>query len=483
MAAGFLAGLAGFSALIYSQVLFPWLVAPAVVGALVGLALKRPLAAAGTALAAWGAGALLAAGPPAPLEIGYPIDRWALEAATAHYLANWSSPWAWAVSFAIAGLVAVAASRTSHPQRVAWGLIALLGLTLVVGAFHFDPPRTARFTRAPAPGSYGYDGHLYVRTWLLMEEGMGFYAAHLQAFRDDRRDLFPGSLGEWRTPVLFTLWKWLLPPDGRALLAAYLVLMGIAMGAGYTVAHHLSGSPLALLFPVLLYPLALFGSAAFWFYSFEFWATALALVSLACYLAGCRVAGLLLALLAALARELLVVYLVSLSVDFWLHRKGRGEPLRTLIPVWAGFALFYLVHWWHVVGVVGYHGVGAGRLFTRGGLSALEACLIFGYTLFPHRALAAAAVAVLGSAGAALGARRPGGTCLALSALAWCALFPFFAHGPVELPGGDLFYPPDYWGVLVTPWMMAAAPVALARLAGDSPPGSGGPLDGSQPGA
>jgi hypothetical protein len=481
------AGLAGFLALLslaWSEVLQPrWLV-PLIPGLLLGGLGERPLVCAGAAAAALGLAGWVV-GPPPDLGLAYAMDSALNEQARAHFLA--ASPLAGPVSWLALALGLALGWLAARCRLRGTGdllLLGFLGLALVASSLNFDPHRLERFTACPEPQSYQYDGQMYMRVLCLMWEGRDYYSACHQGYLDRREGVVPASVLGWRPPLVPLAWSWLLPPRGIFLVYAFLALMLAQMGAALYVARRCGAGPLAGLAPILLFPYSVYAVVSFHFNFLEYWSTALALGSLAFLLGGGRGPALALGVAAALAREWGLWYWAGLSVD--QARQHRGRPGR-LAPVFAGWLVLGLYYLYHVARVRAFPEVGGVdplAYASAGGLPALWACLQYGYLLLPLRPVMPLLVAFLGFTGIALRLRAPGGLALAVSALP-TFLFLGFSHS-VEVQGRTVFLP-DYWGAVVTPWLMALAPVALARLGGAASglgadgPGPGGPKAG-QPG-
>lgn len=478
--AAFAGGVALIALLAYGGPSLPAFVLPFLAGLLAGSLVESIAAAALASSLAWLVGLAWLLRPPDMRDALLMMDGGVLERGAAIFRQSFSTPLSlWAPWLLLAAGLTTGRLLAKARLRHGAGVIALLLLSLCLaqGACGFDPPRLRGESAEAAPGAYGYDGFLHMKCWYLMERGADYYEAFPRAFAGDTRGMRLTSLEQWRTPFLFTLWKWILPPRGEALFVLYLLFAVAAMASSHAIAWHYGRSPLAMLAPAALFPLYLYGAAAFFYPFTEYWAASLALVSLALYLRGAKVPALVVAAHAFLAKELLLFFLVGMSVDYARATEAKAARTTVLIALWSYVLAFMGLHYLKAASAGGgWELSGAGRFLMLGGAPALEACLAFGSLLTAAPYATRGILVVLGIGGILLSRGKAGGTALIAGAIAPCTLFLFCSHGPVAIDGVAT-YCTDYWGLIALPLLLTMAPVGLAALlrAGPGAPGKCAP--------
>lgn len=461
LVASVLAGLLAVLCLSNSVLVAPSVILPVVLAAVAVLTTTTALQATLVSSAVWLLSTLGLLAPPANPAVGHRGDFVLLAVARENFGEHWSGP-AFALSWLVLGL-AVALLWRFKPQaapHLGYGVTALLLLSCLASGPAFDPERLSDKLANPQPG-YGFDGRLWMRIFYLTAQGDNFYHAFLQGFEDDAREIYPESLGKWRTPVFFDLWALALPADGSALFMAYLLACCAALVAAFVLAREAGADEFSLLAPVLLYPYLLYGAFSLYFPFVEYWAACLILISLAFYLRGWRFLGLGLGLLAFLGRELVLLYFVALTADYVWNERTRVRSWILAGALWVVAAVFYLAHRATVIALVGDHGTDLARVFQPGWLGSLWGCLRFGYLLAPERVMVIAACSLLGFLGAGLA--RQGRIVLVATAALTAVFFMVFSHGGA-LYQGRVVWLPDYWGTLLSPLLLSLAPVTLNLL-------------------
>jgi hypothetical protein len=123
-----------------------------------------------------------------------------------------------------AGVAAATGWACSRGRRSAAALAAVVFVAMLflhqTGVLPGEPrSKTADFRASlavePAAEQYAFDGYIYLRINHLMQSGMPYYDAFLQAFdQDSRLSGSPPGLLNIRQPWIFELWKVLPGPPG-----------------------------------------------------------------------------------------------------------------------------------------------------------------------------------------------------------------------------------------------------------------------------
>lgn len=384
---------------------------------------------------------------------------------------------------AAVGVRALAARYRQAGPVVLWVALGLIVANMWVSAFTVDsqwsfdpgagrelPPLFQRIDtpHAGLPGVVGDDA-LYVDVTRRVRSGQGFYDALDEQWRADRESAL-SEVYNYRLPTLFLFWS--LLPDNRSAVTAYLVLASLAVAALPSL--HKGSTPLPLVLPAaaaLTVPFLYVAMRTVVMYT-EPWAGAIAVLSLAAAARAASsaswrrfvVASVALALLATLAREILVLLLLAgLAASLFV----RDEQRRFRSLAWGAGCLaaagVYAVHASLVVPHL--RPAPSDGLLFRGGLANLQAGLMFATDTIAHRPWLPVLLALLGIAGAAaVRDRRQRLTSLLFAGMLGLAFLVVGNEAKNSFTLGVV----NYWGAGLTPALYSLLPAAFLLLRGPS---------------
>jgi hypothetical protein len=360
--------------------------APLLVGASIALILVKPKDAALAAAIAGAVGALVAvaafradyvlsvlqtmptyANPDVPSMLYEMVYEYVL----AHPATTWgqSSPvliligavGTGGVAYGTAWLLEIyAKSRPVYRQVVAWGIVAVLCLTYVVSVVGISAKFIEYANQEPQSGQYAFDGSVYIKTYYNMVHGQDYYTAILNAAAGDSRlikekAIRNGKFYSWfnspgfvRIPITFYLWKYAAPNGAGGVVYLAALLSAAALAAVYWGASARIG-PRALVVALFVFPYLLFTSLSFNIFFNDYWAGLAVLASASLLLRREWVAALVLACLAAICRDVLLVWFIVLigvcAFSWWKQRSSEWRT-RTLVGV-AGLLVYGAVYAWN----------------------------------------------------------------------------------------------------------------------------------------
>lgn len=235
------------------------------------------------------------------------------------------------------GSARLLAKLRAHRRRwVEWGVVAILCGTFIYSSIAISAPFIDHVNQEPQPGAYAFDGSVYVKTFYNMQHGQDYYAALVDAAAGDSRLMkenwvrggkFYGwfsSPGFVRIPITFYAWQAVSFAGAGgvvylAALAGALVLAAVYWGARARVGSR------ALFVVLLIFPYLLFMGLSFNIFFNDYWAALAALASVAVLLRRQWVAAAVLACLAAVCRDVLLIWLlilIGVSCFTWLRKRG-----------------------------------------------------------------------------------------------------------------------------------------------------------------
>ena len=344
-------------------------------------------------------------------------------------------------------------------------LVALWFAGLLPGTLHGAPAayRRAELAQTPQPEHYTFDGKLFLRTYILMKGGAGYYQAFRQSVVEDSRHdaAFLTSPFNYREPLVFEVWRALPGSSGNDLFMWFVAWSLATMVFAYLLASRLVAPGAALLAPIALTTFFFyFWWAGLWFLIVEVWAAGLAVAAVAALVRGRRIASLVLLVGAVATREFMVLLIPAWLAAWWFwgadsRRSSWWFPALAV----AGPAIVLAAHVASIPAMApGGGGVGG---WLRGGPVRLVDALRFGWDAsigFEWIPLVIAAAAI---AGAAL-ARPRWRTAALVCATVLPTLF------LLAFSGGQ---PWRYWGAFYTPLAVAIAPGVLGRVLSPWPTG------------
>ncbi|MBI4733680.1 MAG: hypothetical protein HY779_02505 [Rubrobacteridae bacterium] len=247
--------------------------------------------------------------------------------------------------------------KLKNESVFAWVLIAIIAInslfTIYVANQPSVNPRAHLQWDEPPNEHYEFDGSIYLKTFYLMNQGMGYYEAMGQAYvLDARFDQKPGQILAYRFPTIFYLWHTFLPGEGIFILYAFVLLALISLACSDLIAVKFIAPPAAFLSPVLLSAYLVSGATRTWFLFAELWASLIALIALTVLLTPCKsrshnvyacVVSTSLILTASIIREQLVMipFIIAISGLITKYKKNLAV---WLVPI-AGFITAFIVHY------------------------------------------------------------------------------------------------------------------------------------------
>ena len=259
------------------------------------------------------------------------------------------------------GLLKKPAARTT----VGWVVTGLAIVSFAVTAWQATPTFRAEIAVPPADGQYAYDAHIYLRTYYEMAKGDGYYRSLVRAAAGDKRlidesGVKNGLFVTWassptliREPLQFYLWRLVAPNDAVGIFTFSLIACAAVMALLHWALVRFAGATAAFaswaLWPTLLL-------ATTWHNIFfpDWWMALALLLSVAFWLRGRLYPALAAALVAALFRDVGVLWLLALGV-YALVRAVRDRASDRRVPSLAGLAgaagslvLFAGLYWLHL---------------------------------------------------------------------------------------------------------------------------------------
>jgi hypothetical protein len=243
----------------------------------------------------------------------------------------------------------------------AWVAIALLVLTFIDTASVAGATFKSGISQEPADNSYAYDGYIGLRAYYEMGKGQAYYPAMVRAAAGDARlikdnAVVDGKFRSWafspsfiKMPYTFYLWRLVAPGGGGGIFSFSVFVCGAILALSYwALSAYLDER--AVLVPIVLFPVLLLGTVWANMTMTEWWAGLAGLIALLLMARRQLVAAAVVALAAALFREVMAIELVLfLVVAVWAWARGRGTGWRRaalvnaalLVVFFAAYALHY----------------------------------------------------------------------------------------------------------------------------------------------
>ena len=317
------------------------------------------------------------------------------------------------------------------------------------------------------PNAMPYDSDLYLRLFYDVHDGLSYYDTATQIYRpylEDNRVAV--GVTSYRLPTLFYLWR-LLPRRGDAIPWAFLAFATLAVASAFAISAQLSRPGVAVLGGLFMATAYLRIAANDLVLFVDGWAMALSLCGIALYISSVlrgsrRLLWASVAVLfagAALREIMIYPLLIGAASVLLLPSKRRWRELVPWLVGLAGFAAVYIAHIIFIAGRVN----GAAGTWLQGGVGHVWATLQFFQPTFGAAPWLLPALALAGVLGA-LSIRRAQ---LRISAFLTVAIaapllgFLVLGNGGQDMQTGAIS---GYWGMLVVPIALAAAPLSIAKL-------------------
>lgn len=331
----------------------------------------------------------------------------------------------------------------------------------------------------PALGATPEDHDIYLRLFYDVHDGRPYYDSFARVFASQPGGSpLPVGVVGYRLPTVFYLW--LLPPDGAALPAGFLVFASLAVVSSFAVGAQLGRPGTAVLGALFVGVAYLLPATTTWVTFVDGWGMALTLAGTALFVASERRSSRRLVwtavaafLAGAVMREMLVYPMVlACATALLLPPRERWHAAWPWLAGLGAFAGAYLAHALAIGGRV-VPGAGYG-FWMRGGVGHLMATLEFFGQYFGGKPWLLPSLVIAGVAGALAvrGGQRRVSVFLTAAIVAPLASFLILGNGGQETATGGLS---GYWGMLVVPIALALAPLAIDRgiAAADSVPPTG----------
>jgi hypothetical protein len=358
------------------------------------------------------------------------------------------------VGLAIACMLLVASSIATSPDPGAGGMSEL-----------------QQVSKRPGLGDKWTDSKFYQVVVWKMRDGTSFLTAFKTAYRENpswRND--PFSVFAVRPPLMFYFWKSLPDPWSASAFWALLALVCLGMVMAPVIAARSVSSVVGVAGAMALADYVLgFAFKPGLLFMFEPWAGAFAVLVLGMFALatggrgwgrGLMVAAAALAVVTALARELMVFLLIAgLMAAFFAPKDRRRFDVTVWASALVGFGVIWAVELASASAIVKAT-VPMSRLwFAHGGLSNLVSGLVI-QTWAVGGAWVSVALVLLGIAGAAVQRDRQ----LRVFALA-AVLMPLVGFLFVGTNASSAARGPyNYWGAIVLPLLYVLAPAAVAWI-------------------
>jgi hypothetical protein len=425
-----------------------------VAGAAAGLIATKPWRAALAGFAAAGLGLSLVLGA---------IDPAVAVVALGAALVAWGACW-------------LARSRPESVAWVTWAIVALIianmWATTSFLATRPTPkglaPIITQLSVSPQPGLPWTDEAFYRRVLWLMDGGQDYYTAFRGAYHENARwAMDPSSVLSYRLPTLFWFWR-AVPGKPWGIVIAWLAL------ASLTIATAVRLAGLRTVLPLGLIPASTLATYFIWvgtdqaIMMTETWAVPFACL---CVMAGVEsyregrwrawtVAAVVLAVLAAVTRELMVFLLLAGVLGSLF---GPADKRRFQVTAWVSgigaFAGLYALHALRIGSAVS-HVQGAGT-FMQGGWAFAVAAFQWSSNFVGGGMWTLVVLCVMALIGAVLMPWSAEKAFVLLVVFAPLAAFLVFGNGAYDPTTGRAV---NYWGPIVVPILVALSPWAFAAL-------------------
>ncbi len=304
--------------------------------------------------------------------------------------------------------------------------------------------------------TYNNDPGVILKTYKLMEDGIGYY----DAFAISQKGRFgmqivPQDIWGWRLPTLFEIWKVLPGKSGLNIHFLYLVLSCSFVYCSYLLSRRYLPEKLVLIPSYLVFPYLHFAALDPMLLGTEWWSVIIFFIAVFFVIRRRLVLATLFFSLTLMVRE---VYILPLGLMFVYSIFKRRE----LTPVFLiSLFAFLVIFSFHMVFVARYINVW-GTIFSprviSNGFFFVQQTLAFAsweYLFFVVRPFWWFLVAAVG--GCWLIYKRFDKT------EAWLLLLSFLPFPIAFMKFGTLPYN-DYWGIMYMPIVLILAPIALGNF-------------------
>jgi hypothetical protein len=325
----------------------------------------------------------------------------------------------------------------------------------------------------PVPGQNWSDEQVYLEEYHRMTEGSSYYDAVRTAWTDNATwGVPPGSVFEVRPPAVFWLLRTLAPRfDG--VLYVFLAMVVLAAAAAAAMSGVIVRPAFAVLGATLVVQYYLFLATTSGLIDAETWGSCFALAAVCCVAASqalrsrwraAFIAGAAAAAIAAMMREFfLIVPAAGVASTFAASAERKKTQWRVWAGAWAAVAVYYAVHVYNASHII----TGGGRLglfhWWRPGLGNMGYALIYATNYVGPTQLAAWVAVALGLLGIVCAPPGQARRAIAISVVVPLAFFAVFRNDAALNGVGT---PINYWGVVVTPIVLACVPLVFSLVPG-----------------
>lgn len=338
-------------------------------------------------------------------------------------------------------------------KYIFWIVLALIVINTAWLSLDLNPDAVKMASEEPVAGKYNNFNSVNLKTFYLMKRHLGFYDAYSRAFsyKEDTFGKSPADTWSWRTPTVYYLWKWLLPPDGFYIFYLYLIAVAFSLYFVSEIAGTFLKAPLNLIAPAAMAYIFINGAVGFRYAFSEYWGMFFLLLGLWGLFKENKLFMILGFSLSLITRGFFVLPWLGITlVSFLMGQKKRG--LLLLIP--GGAYLLMLAY--HTMRITSFPGVvnPPFQSWFQGGALHFIVSLFFGHSLLSRPLFIMPFVLLLFIFATVFLFKAPKGLLIPVGAL--LPMLIFLKAGPAS------FRP--YWGIVYLPLVYLCASLILYRF-------------------
>lgn len=243
--------------------------------------------------------------------------------------------------------------RNYAKQFASWLLLGLLCFVFIVSSIKMSAEFRSSISQEPPDLSYAYDAVIYLKLFYLMKD-KDYYSAHLEAHSKDIRLSggnvikngkyygFVASPLYFRTPYIFYFWRFLSPGNATGIFYIGLGISVLVIVLSYFCARTIFGDK-GILLTAMIVPYIFMGLTWYNLFFPDWWASLAIISGIFFWIKQRYLASALLFLLAALFREVTIIFLIFFLAVTLI--KKRQEVIKFL----GANLIFLIVYSFHYV--------------------------------------------------------------------------------------------------------------------------------------
>lgn len=397
-------------------------------------------------------------------------------------LSTWKVVFGALAAAAVAAPVAYVSPRKRVRTALSWAVVALVVANMWMTAFFIDAqPLVDPRTRKPSPSLFeeldgrvprvfmGSDEYFYLRVLERVQDGESYYPAYASAVLEHWGEARPLSgVIQVRLPTLFWFWS-LLPPAGRSMVIAYLVLATVAVVSVPAFSAPFLRRPLAVPAAAAVASYLLFFATQLTVLFTEPWAAACAVIGVASWAVSFQtkywkmtiLSAAFWVTLACVIRELVLFLPIAGVLSSW---SSEGGQRRFRLGVWFGsLAVFFAAYAAHAAAVRPFLTPNdwMSKHLLTGGFRNVVAGMTYGSAAFGGMSSVLLGLGVLGLLGTVVIPRRSLRVFAFWSVVLPLSAFLLFGTDATDIWTDDAV---NYWGSVVDPLLLAFTPAAFGWL-------------------